>query len=93
MGTRVLSLGIKRPRREADHSPTSSVKVKNAWSYTSTLPIHLHDVVLIWNTGATLYLYLLPLVVLTSRGTTLLRIQSSHTEKWTSLHYDPDKRF
>jgi hypothetical protein len=32
-----LSLGIKRPGREADHSPPSSAEVKNAWSYTSTL--------------------------------------------------------
>jgi hypothetical protein len=26
----------QRPGREADHSPPSSVEVKNAWSYTST---------------------------------------------------------
>jgi hypothetical protein len=32
----VLSLGVKRPRREADHSLPSSAEVKNAWSYTST---------------------------------------------------------
>jgi hypothetical protein len=32
---RVLSLGIKRPGREADHSPASNAEVKNAWSYTS----------------------------------------------------------
>jgi hypothetical protein len=31
-----LSLGLKRPGREADHLPPSSAKVKNAWSYTST---------------------------------------------------------
>jgi hypothetical protein len=31
-----LSLGVKRPGREADHSPPSSAEVKNAWSYTST---------------------------------------------------------
>jgi hypothetical protein len=31
-----LSLGVKRPWREADHSPPSSAEVKNAWSYTST---------------------------------------------------------
>jgi hypothetical protein len=31
-----LSLGIKRPGREADHSPPSSAEVKNAWSCTST---------------------------------------------------------
>jgi hypothetical protein len=29
-------VGVKRPGREADHSPPSSVEVKNAWSYTST---------------------------------------------------------
>jgi hypothetical protein len=34
--TGVPSLGVKRPGREADHSPPSSAKVKNAWSYTST---------------------------------------------------------
>jgi hypothetical protein len=32
---RTLSLWVKRPGREADHSPPSSVEVKNAWSYTS----------------------------------------------------------
>jgi hypothetical protein len=28
MGTRVLSLGVKRPGHEADHSPPSSAEVK-----------------------------------------------------------------
>jgi hypothetical protein len=28
MGTRALSLGVKRPGREADHSPPSSAEVK-----------------------------------------------------------------
>jgi hypothetical protein len=41
-----LSLGIKRPGREADHSPPSSAEVKNAWSYTSTPPLRLYGVVL-----------------------------------------------
>jgi hypothetical protein len=45
MGTGVLSLGIKRPGREADHSSLSSAKVKNAWSYTSTPPMRFHGVV------------------------------------------------
>jgi hypothetical protein len=30
-----ISLGVKRPGREADHSPPSSAEVKNAWSYIS----------------------------------------------------------
>jgi hypothetical protein len=28
--------GVKRPGHEADHSPTPSTEVKNAWCYTST---------------------------------------------------------
>jgi hypothetical protein len=39
-----LSLGVKRPGREADHSPPSSAE--NEWSYTSIPPIRLHGVVL-----------------------------------------------
>jgi hypothetical protein len=39
-----LSLWVKRPGREADHSPPSSAEVKNAWSYTSTL----HYVFMAW---------------------------------------------
>jgi hypothetical protein len=31
-----LSLGVKRPGREAGHSPPPSAEVKNAWSYIST---------------------------------------------------------
>jgi hypothetical protein len=32
----VVYRGVKRSGREADHSPPSSVEVKNAWSYTTT---------------------------------------------------------
>jgi hypothetical protein len=31
-----LSLAMKRPVCEANHSPSSSAEVKNAWSYTAT---------------------------------------------------------
>jgi hypothetical protein len=31
-----LSLGVKRPGREADHSLPSSAEVETAWSYTFT---------------------------------------------------------
>jgi hypothetical protein len=41
-----LSLGVKRPKHEADHSPPSSAEVKNEWSYTSNPPIRFHGVVL-----------------------------------------------
>jgi hypothetical protein len=32
----VITPGVKRLGREADHSPQSSTEVKNEWSYTST---------------------------------------------------------
>jgi hypothetical protein len=35
--TGTLSLGVKRPGREADHPPPSSVEVQHAWSYASNL--------------------------------------------------------
>jgi hypothetical protein len=54
MGTRGSSLGVKRPGREADHSPPPSVEVNNAWSCTSTHPIRLHGVVLKVSTVTTL---------------------------------------
>jgi hypothetical protein len=41
-----LSPGVKRPGREADHSPPTSVEVKKILVYTSTPPISLHGVVL-----------------------------------------------
>jgi hypothetical protein len=40
-----LSLGIKQPGREADHSPPSTVEVKNGGT-RSPLPIRFHGVVL-----------------------------------------------
>jgi len=40
-----VSPGVKRPRREADHSPPSNAEVKNSWNYTST-PIRLHGMLL-----------------------------------------------
>jgi hypothetical protein len=33
-----LSLGVKRPGREADHLPPASAEVKKMWIYTSTPP-------------------------------------------------------
>jgi hypothetical protein len=41
-----LSLGVKQLGREADHSLLSSAEVNDAWSYTSTPPIHLYGMVL-----------------------------------------------
>jgi hypothetical protein len=41
-----LSLRVKLPGREANHSLPSSAEVKNMWSYDSTYPIRLQSVVL-----------------------------------------------
>jgi hypothetical protein len=41
-----LSLGLKQPGCEVDHSLPSSAEVKNAWGYTCTPPICLYGVVL-----------------------------------------------
>jgi hypothetical protein len=46
MGTRGTFPRDKAAGREADHWLQSSVEVKNAWNYTSTLPIRPHGVVL-----------------------------------------------
>jgi len=38
------ALGVKRPRRVADHSSPSSTEVRNKWSDTPTSPTCLYDV-------------------------------------------------
>jgi hypothetical protein len=61
---RALSLRVKRPGREADHSsPYTSAEVKNAWSYTFAPPVCLHGVVSSWKRQGKLYLFtFLPLI-------------------------------
>jgi hypothetical protein len=51
-----LSLGLKRPGHEADHSPPSSAKVKECMQLYFHSPICLHGMVL--KTQGHLYLYL-----------------------------------
>jgi hypothetical protein len=51
---RLLTLGLKRPGREAYHSPPSSAEVTNAWSYTSTVPYVFMAWCLVTHTGTTL---------------------------------------
>jgi hypothetical protein len=46
VSTRALSPGVKRQERETDHLPPPSTEIKNGWSCTSTLPMHIHGVVL-----------------------------------------------
>jgi hypothetical protein len=42
----LLPRGVKRPDREADHSPPSSAEVKKAWRYNSSSPVCLHGALL-----------------------------------------------
>jgi hypothetical protein len=37
-GSGALSLRVKQPGREADHSPPTSGEIKKIWIYTSTPP-------------------------------------------------------
>jgi hypothetical protein len=50
-GSYPIGAGVFYPRgnatgREGYHSSPSSAEVKNAWSYSSALPIRLHGVIL-----------------------------------------------
>jgi hypothetical protein len=45
VGIRALSLGVKLPGHEADHSPPSSAEVKECVELFFNSPIRLHDVV------------------------------------------------
>jgi hypothetical protein len=38
---RIISPGVKRPKRESDQLPPSGVKVKNEWSYMFAPPTNL----------------------------------------------------
>jgi hypothetical protein len=42
-----LSKGVKQPRHEADHSPSTSAKVKKMWIYTFTPPTHIFTILYI----------------------------------------------
>jgi hypothetical protein len=76
--TGALSLGIKRPGREADHSPPSSAKVKNAWSYTSAPRYALMAWCSVKARGQ-LYLYLM-------ERNNLDGISGRITLRWTKRH-------
>jgi len=47
----LLSPGVNRPQRAADHSPPSRAEIKNAWSYTSTSSIRQHGMVFSYAQG------------------------------------------
>jgi hypothetical protein len=46
VGTSSFTLGVKRPGREADHSPPSSAEVKECMELYLHFPIRFHGVVL-----------------------------------------------
>jgi hypothetical protein len=65
-----LSSGVKRPGREADHSPPASVEVKKTWLYTSTPP----------------YVFMtLPDNVLRMRRLSLFLVNNNLSSSWFSL--------
>jgi hypothetical protein len=53
---RALSSGVKRPGREADHSPPISAEVKKMWIYTSPPPYSFMAYCLISSAQGQLYL-------------------------------------
>jgi hypothetical protein len=46
---------VKRPEREADHTPLSSAKVKSTWSCNSTLPVNVQGAVINYAMDASSY--------------------------------------
>jgi hypothetical protein len=63
-----LSLRIKQPGRETEHSPPSSAVIKNAWSYTSTPQYAFMAWCSVKSTGTTLLLPLLLHVIKDEMG-------------------------
>jgi len=46
MGTGALTPRVQWLEPEADHSPPFNAEDENAWSYTSTPPVHLNGMML-----------------------------------------------
>jgi hypothetical protein len=58
MGSGALSPGVKRPGREADHSPPANAEDKKTWIYISTPPYAFMAWYLISSAQGQLYLLL-----------------------------------
>jgi hypothetical protein len=65
-------VGVKRPGREADHSPPSIAEFKNAWSYTSTPQYAFMSRFSVKAQGKH---YLLILIITTTTPTTIIAIK------------------
>jgi hypothetical protein len=78
-----LSPGVKRPGREADHSPPTSAEVKKIWIYTSTSTYAFMSLCLISYAQEQLYLFTVPVYV------SLLRFNfRNHLEVQLNLYVD-----
>jgi hypothetical protein len=86
--TRALYPGVKRPEREADHSPPTSAKFKNTSIYTSTPPYAFMAQCLIKHRDN----FTLALLIRTTVDFILLKI-SSIKQSWKfvmGLLFDPE---
>jgi hypothetical protein len=83
-----LSLGLKRPGREADHSPPSSSEVKNTGSYTP-LPQYVFMACCSVKAQGRLYFYLyisMNLTLHVPNLTSISRCLDLSKESYTKLH-------
>jgi hypothetical protein len=72
---------VKRQEREVNHSPPTSDKVKNEWSYTFFSPVCLHDVHRENFTFATVFCFKHSQYVLTPRCGHISMRKRTHTRK------------
>jgi hypothetical protein len=81
----LFPLGVKRPEREADYSPPSSVEVMNAWTYTST-PQYVFVAWCLIKHRKTLLLPYFTLIT-TSKNLSASRSHThTHTHTYTYIH-------
>jgi hypothetical protein len=77
IGNGAVSLGVKRPGRETDHSPSSSAEVKEYLELCLHSPIRLHGVALIKNRDIFNFIFMFYSHVFSS-----LLFATSHKELW-----------
>jgi hypothetical protein len=78
MDTRGSFPGVRRPGREADHSPSSSAEVKYAWNYTPTPQYVFMARCLVKHRDIFTFLPLLPLTTMQGRDDVLLTETVAH---------------
>jgi hypothetical protein len=75
-----ISLGVKRPVRETDHSPPFNAEVKNAWIYASTPQYTFMAWCSVKSTGTTLTLYVVFSAFWECRNIDAMWVTSEHYE-------------